>query len=50
MSAVWIDIHEAIGHNQEVIAKQESSMGFSIKRETLVLELVAEELIKKHSG
>ncbi|MCY9692241.1 NUDIX domain-containing protein [Paenibacillus alginolyticus] len=50
MSAVWIDIHEAIGHNQEVIAKQESSMGFSIKRETLVLELVAEELIKKHFG
>ncbi|WP_134704837.1 NUDIX hydrolase [Ammoniphilus sp. YIM 78166] len=41
---VWIDIHEAIRHNKEVIANQEASMGYSIERETLVLEWVAEEL------
>ncbi len=40
---VWIDIHEAIRHNKEVIANQEATMGYSIERETLVLELVAEE-------
>ncbi len=45
MSSVWIDIHEAIHHNKEVMAKQEASMGFSIERETLVLELVAKELL-----
>lgn len=45
MSAVWIDIHEAIRHNREVIAKREASMGFSIERETLVLEWVAKELL-----
>jgi 8-oxo-dGTP pyrophosphatase MutT (NUDIX family) len=44
MSAVWIDINEAIRHNKKVIAEQEESMGFSIERETLVLELVLEEL------
>jgi 8-oxo-dGTP pyrophosphatase MutT (NUDIX family) len=43
MSSIWIDIHEAIRHNKEVIASQKS-IGFSIERETLVLELVAEEL------
>jgi ADP-ribose pyrophosphatase YjhB (NUDIX family) len=46
MSSVWIDIHEAIRHNKEVISNQESSMGFSIERETLVLELVVRELIQ----
>ena len=46
MSAVWIDINEAIQHNKKVIANQEESMGLSIERETLVLELVAKELIK----
>lgn len=45
MSAVWIDIHEAIRHNRQVIANREASMGFSIERETLVLELVAAELL-----
>jgi len=45
MSTVWIDIHEAIKHNKEVIAKQEAFMGFSIERETIALELVAQELI-----
>lgn len=45
MSSVWIDIEEAIKHNQEVMAKKEASMGLSIARETLALELVAKELI-----
>lgn len=45
MSSIWIDIHEAIRHNKEVIASQEESMGFSIERETLALELVVEELL-----
>lgn len=45
MSAVWIEIEEAIKHNKEVMANQEESMGLSIERETLVLELVEKELI-----
>ncbi|OPJ56803.1 NUDIX hydrolase [Alkalithermobacter paradoxus] len=47
MSSVWIDINEAIAHNKKVIENKESSMGFSIERETLVLELIAKELIEK---
>ncbi|WP_046225855.1 NUDIX hydrolase [Paenibacillus dauci] len=43
MSAVWIDINQAILHNRQVIMNQESSMGFSIERETFVLELIAAE-------
>jgi 8-oxo-dGTP pyrophosphatase MutT (NUDIX family) len=42
---VWVNIHEAIRHNRAVIANQEASMGFSVERETLVLELVAQELL-----
>lgn len=45
MSHVWVDIQEAIRHNKEVISKQESSMGFSIERETMILELIAQELL-----
>jgi len=45
MSSVWINIHEAIGHNKEVIANKEDSMGLSIERESFVLELIAQELI-----
>ncbi|MEW9673324.1 NUDIX hydrolase [Ammoniphilus sp. 3BR4] len=44
---LWIDIHEAIRHNREVMAKKEDSMGFSIERETIALELVAKELVSK---
>ncbi|NUU74322.1 NUDIX domain-containing protein [Paenibacillus xylanilyticus] len=46
MSAVWIDIHQAIKHNQQVILNKEASMGFSIERETIVMELIASELLK----
>lgn len=45
MSPVWIDIEEAIKHNQQVIKKKETTMGMSIERETFTLELVAKELI-----
>jgi len=44
-SPVWIELDEAIKHNKQVIANQEKSMGFSIERETLVLELVKKELL-----
>lgn len=45
MSSIWIDIYEAIKHNKEVIESQEESMGFSIERETLALELIVKELL-----
>lgn len=50
MSPVWIDIDEAIKHNKEVMKKKEASMGMSIERETLALELVAKELVFSTSG
>jgi ADP-ribose pyrophosphatase YjhB (NUDIX family) len=49
MSSIWIDIYEAIRHNKDVIANQEKSMGFSIERETLALELIVEELLTNHT-
>ncbi|MDQ0195307.1 NUDIX domain-containing protein [Paenibacillus wynnii] len=49
MSAVWIDIHEAIRHNRQVITSQEASMGFSVERETIVLEMIVTELLN-HSA
>lgn len=52
MSAVWVEIGDAIRHNQEVIANKEKSMGFSIERETLVLEVIEKELVTytNHNG
>ncbi|AWP25334.1 NUDIX domain-containing protein [Paenibacillus sp. Cedars] len=47
MTAVWIDINEAIKHNRQVIRNQEESMGLSIERETTVLELIVQELINR---
>lgn len=44
--AVWVNILEAIAHNKRVIAEKEDSMGQSIVRETEVLELVVEDLLK----
>ncbi len=44
---VWVNIHEAIAHNTDVINSQEDSMGLSIVRETRVLELVRDELVIK---
>jgi hypothetical protein len=45
MRPVWVDLHEAIAHNQAVMQCQESSMGQSIQRETFMLRKVASELL-----
>lgn len=42
---IWINIHDAIAHNEAVIAAKEDSMGLSICRETMVLKLIVEELL-----
>jgi len=42
---VWVNIHEAISHNQKVMNDKEDSMGLSIDRETRVLKLVVDELL-----
>lgn len=47
MEVKWINIHEAIAHNRQVMTSKDASMGLSIERETLVLELVATELLTK---
>ena len=41
---VWVDIRDAIAHNKAVMEKQESTRGFSIERETYVLERILQEL------
>lgn len=47
MRVQWINIYDAISHNKKVISLKEKSMGFSIQRETFVLEMVAQELVRK---
>jgi hypothetical protein len=42
---VWVDLHTALNHNRAVMQRQEATMGMSIQRETLMLELVAKELL-----
>lgn len=44
MRPIWVDLHEAIAHNEAVMRRQESSMGQSIQRETFMLRKVATEL------
>ena len=46
MRSVWINLHEAIIHNEGVMQRQESSMGQSIQRETFMLKKVASELLE----
>lgn len=48
MEARWININQAIAHNRSVINSQESSMGLSVERETLVLELIVKELLSEN--
>jgi ADP-ribose pyrophosphatase YjhB (NUDIX family) len=43
MKAVWIDIHEAIAHNEKTIANSDKK-GMSIERETFLLRLISETL------
>lgn len=45
MEARWMNIHEAIAHNKKVISLKDPSMGLSIERETLVLEMVVQEVL-----
>ncbi len=44
MKALWVNIFDAIEHNKQVIESKESSMGFSIIRETYALEEIARKL------
>ena len=43
MKAIWINIHEAIKHNEKTIATSDKK-GMSIERETFLLKLIAESL------
>lgn len=47
MEVRWVNIYEAIRHNREVMESKDDSMGLSIERETIVLEIVARELLAK---
>ncbi|UJF17662.1 NUDIX domain-containing protein [Vibrio sp. SS-MA-C1-2] len=44
MKPVWINIYQAIKHNQEII-KHSDKKGMSIERETFLLKKVVEELL-----
>ncbi|MFN3965069.1 MAG: NUDIX hydrolase [Silanimonas lenta] len=39
MRPLWIDIDEAIAHNRRLMARRDPKQGFSVERETRVLEL-----------
>jgi len=45
MKPVWMNIYQAIEHNEEVIANSEKK-GLSIERETFLLKVIAEELVQ----
>ena len=44
MKAVWMNIHDAIAHNEKTIAESPKK-GMSIERETFLLHLIAKEMI-----
>ena len=44
MRAVWINLHDAIKHNEVTIASSEKK-GMSIERETFLLRLIAREYV-----
>ncbi|WP_076417963.1 NUDIX hydrolase [Colwellia sp. UCD-KL20] len=44
MTPVWINIHQAIKHNEETLAKSPKK-GLSIVRETFLLKKIVEELL-----
>ncbi len=44
MKPLWVNIHEAIAHNEEVIASSDKK-GLSIERETFLLKVIAEKLV-----
>lgn len=45
MKPLWVNIHEALRHNQSVMKSAPVHMGQSIPRETLLLERIISELI-----
>lgn len=45
MRPMWVPVAEAKRHNREVMARQETSMGQSIQRETYMLERIERELL-----
>ena len=44
MEPVWMNIHEAIKHNEDVISHSDKK-GLSIERETFLLKVIAKELL-----
>jgi ADP-ribose pyrophosphatase YjhB (NUDIX family) len=44
MMPLWINIHEAIVHNEAIIANSHKK-GLSIERETYILKVIAQELV-----
>ena len=44
MKPVWINIHQAIAHNEDTIARS-AKKGLSIERETFLLKAIVQELI-----
>lgn len=44
MRPVWMNIHEAIAHNEQTMAESPKK-GMSIERETFLLQLIAKELL-----
>lgn len=44
MKPVWVNIYDAIAHNEETMATSEKK-GMSIERETFLLKLIVEELL-----
>ncbi|NOH51543.1 NUDIX domain-containing protein [Vibrio coralliilyticus] len=44
MKAVWMNIHQAIAHNEKTIAESPKK-GMSIERETFLLHMIAKEML-----
>ena len=44
MHPVWMNIHQAIAHNEETIANSDKK-GLSIERETFLLKLIVKQLV-----
>ena len=47
MKALWVNIHEAIKQNENIISTSEKK-GMSIERETFLLQLIAKRIIPKN--
>ncbi|WDE10585.1 NUDIX hydrolase [Thalassomonas haliotis] len=45
MTAMWVNIYQAITHNEKIIAKK-NKKAMSVERETYLLKLIARELLE----